>query len=125
MSCQIYLICYFNLVGFIIHNRGLASILELQTELVLRVLDVGSRPMWWGIPMEIALKLPFSHAYFPCENRLLRILAGPLSWESFRHLICEVIKPDCAGKQLSATSNQAAKTSRVDHSSCWYVFALS
>nr|GMD52588.1 uncharacterized protein LOC109169005 isoform X1 [Ipomoea batatas] len=107
----------------LLHNwfllTGLASILELQTELVLRVLDVGSRPMCWGIPMEIALKLPFSHAYFPCENQLLRILAGPLSWDSFRHLVCEVIKPDCAGNQLNTASNQAAKASRVDHSSCW------
>ncbi|VFQ81362.1 unnamed protein product [Cuscuta campestris] len=107
----------------LLHNwfllTGLASILELHSEIVLRVLDVGCRPMWWGVPMEIALSLPFSHAYFPCENRLLRILSGPLSWENFSHLVCEVIKPNCAANQLNSTSNHAVKASRVDHNSCW------
>ncbi|VFQ74516.1 unnamed protein product [Cuscuta campestris] len=107
----------------LLHNwfllTGLASFLELHSEIVLRVLDVGCRPMWWGVPMEIALTLPFSHAYFPCESRLLRILSGPLSWKKFSHLVCEVIKPNCAANQLNFTSNQAAKASRVDHNSCW------
>ncbi|CAH9083916.1 unnamed protein product [Cuscuta europaea] len=107
----------------LLHNwfllMGLAPILEFHTELVLQVLDIGCRPMRWGIPMEIATTLPCSRVYFPCENQLLRVLSGPLSLENFRHLVCEVIKLDCAVNKLISPSNQDTKISRVDLNSCW------
>ncbi|PIN17265.1 hypothetical protein CDL12_10067 [Handroanthus impetiginosus] len=77
-----------------LHNwflmTGLASVLELQNEFVRQVLDIISRPMWWGISVEVGSKLPFSHAYFPYEHHLLRILAGPISLEYFQHLIHKI-----------------------------------
>ncbi|KAH0970709.1 hypothetical protein GBA52_022865 [Prunus armeniaca] len=61
--------------------RGLASVLELLIQLVAVILDVVSRPMFWDISLEVGAKLPFSNAYFPYNQRLLRILTGPLSHE--------------------------------------------
>ena len=65
------------LLGLTIHNRGLASVLELQVGLVSMKLDLLSRPMRWGLSAEIGSKLPFSYAYFLFKHQLFRILAGP------------------------------------------------
>lgn len=71
------------LLGLAMDNRGLASVSELQTELASLVLDVLSRPMWWGISAEVGSKLPFAHAYFPYKHQLFATFAGPLSCEGF------------------------------------------
>ncbi|KAL3627044.1 hypothetical protein CASFOL_028407 [Castilleja foliolosa] len=111
-----------------LHHRGLASIMELQTELVGQVLDVISRPMWWGISMEIGSKLPFSHAYFPYEHNLIRVLAGPISKEYFQLLLCKI-----SGSVFQAGGRKTTtKINLVDHKSmwatvmnfrCWFFFA--
>ncbi|KAK4396923.1 hypothetical protein Sango_1528900 [Sesamum angolense] len=100
---------------------GLASVMELQIEFVGQVLDVISRPMWWGISMEVGSKLPFSHAYFPQEYHLLRILAGPISEEYFQNLI-DKISAVCSHTGVhSVTSLKKApsKINKVDHKSMW------
>ncbi|EEF48064.1 conserved hypothetical protein [Ricinus communis] len=75
----------------LLHNwfmlTGLGSILELLIELVALILDVISRPTWWGMSMELGSKLPYANAYFPYKNHLLRILVGPLSSISFLQLV--------------------------------------
>ncbi|GFP92655.1 hypothetical protein PHJA_001409700 [Phtheirospermum japonicum] len=115
-----------------LHNwflmAGLASIMELQTEFVGQVLDIISRPMWWGISIEIGSKLPFSHAYFPYEHNLMRILAGPISQEYFQLLLCKI-----SGLVFQAGGRKSAtKINLVDHKSmwamvmnfpCWFFFA--
>lgn len=93
--------------------RGLASILELHVKLVSLVLDIISRPMWWGISMDIGSKLPFSYSYFPCKKQILRILTGPLSLESLEFLVDEVCKP------VEAFSNKAVNIAKVNQSSIW------
>ncbi|KAH7572142.1 hypothetical protein JRO89_XS04G0210600 [Xanthoceras sorbifolium] len=101
----------------LLHNwfllTGLASILELLIGLVSVILDIISSPSWWGIPLELGSNLPFSSAYFPSKNRLLRILAGPLSSEVFLSLVH-------ATKQFDPTANTSAtKTMTIDHKSIW------
>lgn len=105
------------------HNRGLASVLEIQTELVSLVLDVISRPMRWGLSAELGSKLPFSHAYFPYNHQLLRTLAGPLSPEGFLHLLDSINKLLSLARRHSGPAlNQAErKISSTDHKSMWYV----
>ncbi|KAL0410508.1 UNVERIFIED_CONTAM: hypothetical protein Slati_3640500 [Sesamum latifolium] len=93
-----------------LHNRGLASVMELQIEFVGQVLDVISRPMWWDISMEVASKLPFSHAYFPHEHHLLRILAGPMSEEYFQNLIDKISAARSHTGVHSVTSLKKAAT---------------
>lgn len=93
--------------------RGLASILELHVKLVSLVLDIISRPMWWGISMDLGSKLPFSHAYFPCKNQILKILTGPLSFKSLEYLVHEVYKP------VNTFSNKIVNIDRINHSSIW------
>uniref|UniRef100_M1AL38 Uncharacterized protein n=1 Tax=Solanum tuberosum TaxID=4113 RepID=M1AL38_SOLTU len=95
--------------------RGLASILELHVKLVSLVLDIISRPMWWGISMDLGSKLPFSHSYFPCKKQILRILTGPLSLESLEFLVHEVCKP------VDAFSNKAVNIAKVNQSSIWAI----
>ncbi|KAK4342484.1 hypothetical protein RND71_038300 [Anisodus tanguticus] len=101
----------------LLHNwfllTGLPSILELQVKLVSLVLDIISRPMWWGISMDLGSKLPFSHAYFPCKKQILRILTGPLSLESLEFLVHEVCKP------VDAFSKKAVNFAKVNQSSIW------
>ncbi|XP_055825057.1 uncharacterized protein LOC129893532 isoform X2 [Solanum dulcamara] len=101
----------------LLHNwfllTGFSSILELQVKLVSLVLDIISRPMWWGISMDLGLKLPFSHSYFPCKKRILRILTGPLSLESLEFLVHEVCKPG------DAFSKKAVNIAKVNQSSIW------
>ncbi|PHT35265.1 hypothetical protein CQW23_27065 [Capsicum baccatum] len=90
--------------------RGLASILEL---LVSILLDILSRPMRWGITMDLGSKLPFSHSYFPCKKKILRVLTGPLSLESLEFLVHEFCKP------VDAFSKTAVNVAKVNQSSIW------
>lgn len=77
--------------------------------------------MWWGISREIGSKLPFSHAYFPCEHHLFKNLAGPMSQEYFQHLlsnVCGSVSPSRG--HLCPSSNKAAtKMNTIDHQSMW------
>lgn len=110
-------------------SRGLASILELCFELVSSALDVLSRPMWWGMSMELGLKLPFSHSYFPSKhNKLLAKLAGPISCEHFLdvvHLVTETVV--YTKKQLGPMTDTPYHDFRqtsvnpaiIDHKSTW------
>ncbi|KAK3009698.1 hypothetical protein RJ639_014804 [Escallonia herrerae] len=80
----------------LLHNwflaTGMASVLQLQIQLTSLVLDVISRPMWWGISAEVGLKLPFSHAYFPYNQKILRVLAGALSCGGLSQLVHSISK---------------------------------
>ncbi|KAK4415671.1 hypothetical protein Salat_2674500 [Sesamum alatum] len=107
--------------GLALHNRGMASVMELQIEFVGQVLDVISRPMWWGISMEVGSKLPFSHAYFPQEHHLLRILAGPMSEEYFQNLINKIsgALSHTGGHSVTSLKKPATKINIVDHKSMW------
>ncbi|KAL8456541.1 hypothetical protein ACS0TY_033837 [Phlomoides rotata] len=100
---------------------GLASVIELQTEIVGQVLDIISRPMWWGISMDVGSKLLFSHAYFPHEHHLLRTLAGPISLENFQQLLHKISGQISHVGDLSQTSSRktAKKINVVDHKSMW------
>ncbi|KAL6554959.1 hypothetical protein OROGR_006217 [Orobanche gracilis] len=106
---------WFLMTSFDLHNRGLASIMELQSEFVRKVLDIISRPMCWGISMEVGSKLPFSHAYFPYEHSLLRILAGPISYRYLQHLLCKISYSDSQAEGRRTTR----KVKAVDHKSSW------
>ncbi|GER25173.1 tetratricopeptide repeat protein [Striga asiatica] len=97
------------------HYRGLASIMELQTEFVVQLLDIISRPMWWEISMEIGSKLPFSHAYFPHEHSLLRTLAGPISQEHIKLLLAKI----CGSDSRLGGRKTTTKIGIVDHKSKW------
>ncbi|KAF8400993.1 hypothetical protein HHK36_014296 [Tetracentron sinense] len=109
----------------LLHNwflvTGLASVRELQVELVSSVLEILTRPMWWGISVEVGPKLPFSHAYFPGKHHLLGTLAGPLSCESFLCLVHLVSKPvSHARRHSDSTVRQSAtKAGMIDHKSIW------
>ncbi|KAL7095957.1 hypothetical protein ACP275_10G055100 [Erythranthe tilingii] len=110
----------------LLHNwflmTGLASVMELLTVLVGQVLDIISRPMWWGISMEVGSKLPFFHAYFPYDHNLLRILAAPVSLEYFQCLLCKISgSVSTAGVSHSSPLRTATKISAVDHKSMWAV----
>ncbi|KAL8040353.1 hypothetical protein ABFX02_10G092400 [Erythranthe guttata] len=100
---------------------GLASVMEFLTVLVGQVLDIISRPMWWGISMEVGSKLPFSHAYFPYDHDLLRILAAPVSLEYFQCLLCKISGSISTAGVHSHSSplRTAIKISTVDHKSMW------
>ncbi|KAH6818308.1 hypothetical protein C2S51_001911 [Perilla frutescens var. frutescens] len=100
---------------------GLASLMELQSEIVAHVLDIISRPMWWGISMEVGSKLPFSLAYFPHEHHLLRNLTGPISQECFKHLLQNISgSVSHAGCHLHRSSRKTATNiNLVDHKSMW------
>ncbi|KAJ7979354.1 putative Acyl-CoA synthetase family member 4 [Quillaja saponaria] len=100
---------------------GLVSVLELLIDLTSTILDVVSRPTFWGISVELGLKVPFSNAYFPHNHQLLRTLAGPLSFESFLHLVNAISEPiSCAGYQCASTLKpEAVKIAKIDHKSIW------
>ncbi|CAL5438039.1 unnamed protein product [Camellia sinensis] len=109
----------------LLHNwflmTGLAYVLELQIELVSMILDVVSKPMWWGITMEVGLKLPFSHAYFPHKHHLLRTLDGPLSYQNFIYLLHSTSNSAShARRQSDPTFKQdARKIGMIDYKSRW------
>ncbi|OMO67302.1 hypothetical protein CCACVL1_20627 [Corchorus capsularis] len=95
-------------------KTGLDMVLELLVGLVSAILDIISRPTWWGISMEMGSKVPFSFAYFPNKNHLLRILAGPFTAENFLRLVhatSEEVHPTVKPKGLEVSS--------VDHKSLW------
>lgn len=103
--------------------RGLASILTLQIQLVSAVLDVVSRPMWWGLSREIGSKIPFSLAYFPYNHQLIRTLSGPLSWESFQHLVYKITRFSSKKYCYTSSEHGPVKSDLVDHKSMWYILA--
>ncbi|MFS7991296.1 hypothetical protein Hanom_Chr12g01069131 [Helianthus anomalus] len=98
---------------------GLASVLELEAELVLTVLDVLSRPMRWGLSADVGSKLPFSYAYFHFEHQLFRLLAQPLSCDRFIELVRNVEKSVSLSKRK--LKHVATTTSMVDHKSTWAI----
>ncbi|XP_065848956.1 uncharacterized protein [Euphorbia lathyris] len=108
----------------LLHNwfllTGLGSVLEILSELVAVILDINSRPTFWGISIELGSKLPLYSAYFPYQNSVQRILAGPLSSSSFLHLsqkICESVTVREQFGQFSKPS--AVKISSIDSKSLW------
>lgn len=87
--------------------------------------------MQWGLAMELGLKLPFSHSYFPSKHRfLLAKLAGPISCEKFLDLVRFVkgtvvyakthLKPATLPSSLGNLRHTAAKATNIDHKSIWY-----
>ncbi|XP_007012843.2 PREDICTED: uncharacterized protein LOC18588400 isoform X1 [Theobroma cacao] len=102
-------------------KTGLASVLQLLVGLVSAVLDVISRPTWWGISMELGSKLPFSCAYFPNKNHLLRILAGTFSAENFLHLVHATSELVSLGKEQlhPAVKPKSMDVTSIDHKSLW------
>ncbi|GMH04076.1 hypothetical protein Nepgr_005915 [Nepenthes gracilis] len=125
MKCLVLSPIMFIETTTLLHNwflsTGLASVLQLRIHLVSVVLDVLSRPTWWGISMDVGSKLPFSHTYIPYNFHLLRILAGPLSCEGFSQMIDLTGKPVTLSKRhLDAVLKQAAlEVAAIDHKSMW------
>ncbi|KAL3532613.1 hypothetical protein ACH5RR_006134 [Cinchona calisaya] len=111
----------------LLHNwfllTGLTSVLRLQNELISLVLDIVSRPISWGLSMEIGSKMPFSHTYFPYKQKLLRILSGPITWESFQNVVHKISNSSSnAGKHHNGSSEQGSmKIELVDHRSIWAI----
>ncbi|XP_058068975.1 uncharacterized protein LOC131218389 isoform X3 [Magnolia sinica] len=110
--------------------RGLASVLELRTELVSSLLDALARPMRWGMSMELGLKLPFSCAYFPNKHHnLLVLLMGPISCERFLDLVHVVMGPvSYTKKHVDPTAlhpsqgifkQTTSEAMVIDHKSTW------
>jgi len=110
--------CYFFLC-----NRGLSSVVELLMELVSLILDVISRPTWWGLSLELGLKLPFSNAYFPYKSDFLRTLTGPFSYESFLQLVHMTRKSAYLHRELCdpTIKPSAVRVASIDHKSIWYI----
>ncbi|KAG5243507.1 Acyl-CoA synthetase family member [Salix suchowensis] len=102
-------------------QTGLSSVLELLMELVSLILDVISRPTWWGLSLELGLKLPFSNAYFPYKSDLLNSFTGPLSYESFLQLVHRTRKSASLNRELcDPTINPSAvRVALIDHKSIW------
>ncbi|XP_021276678.1 uncharacterized protein LOC110411017 isoform X2 [Herrania umbratica] len=102
-------------------KTGLASVLDLLVGLVSAVLDVISRPTWWGISTELGSKLSFSCAYFPNKNHLLRILAGAFSAENFLHLVQATSEHVSLGKEQlrPAVKPKSMDITSIDHKSLW------
>ncbi|KAL3747286.1 hypothetical protein ACJRO7_016121 [Eucalyptus globulus] len=94
-------------------ETGLAFVLEFSTVLVAVILDVISRPMWWGISMEMGMKLPFSDAYFPFHRQLLRSFMGPMSCATLSNLV------NFTSNKSSTANSNATKVARVDQKSMW------
>ncbi|KAJ0964523.1 hypothetical protein J5N97_025661 [Dioscorea zingiberensis] len=103
----------------VVPMRGLASILELKAAIVSAVLDVLSKPMWWGVPMELALKFPFSYAYFPNVHQdLLSILIGPISCERFLELVHHIVMTSSSAEKHIYPSKPSH--SNPEHAACDY-----
>lgn len=96
----------------LLHNwflmTGLASVLELEIKLVSSILDVIHRPLWWGLPMELGLKLPSSSAYFTYNHHLLKTLQGPMLCQTLLDIV-------------HITKNMAHHSHTIDHKSPWSV----
>lgn len=93
-------------------------------QLVSMVLDIVSRPMWWGLSMEIGSKMPFTLAYFPYKHQLIRTLAGPLSWEGFQHLVHKITRFSSQKNYHTSYEQGPVRIDFVDHKSMWYTLAL-
>ncbi|KAI3908985.1 hypothetical protein MKX01_020359 [Papaver californicum] len=109
----------------LLHNwflvTGLTSVLQLQIETVLSVLDVLAQPMRWGLSMDMGSKLPFSEAYFPNKHPLLLMLAGPVSCKTFLdlvHYIKELILHGVDDSDL-ASKRSSINARMIDHKSTW------
>lgn len=81
-------------------------------DLVSVILDIISRPTWWGMSMESGLKLPFSHAYFPLKHHLFRTLSGPISFTSLLSLVHSI------DEELS-TKRDDSMMEMANHGSFW------
>ncbi|XVE54092.1 hypothetical protein DITRI_Ditri03aG0053900 [Diplodiscus trichospermus] len=109
----------------LLHNwflkTGLAFVLELLVGIVSAILDVISRPTWWGISVELGSKLPFSCAYFPNKSHLLRILAGVFSTENFLLLVHATTEQVSLGREQlhPAIKPTAVEVASIDHKSLW------
>ncbi|CAH1425213.1 unnamed protein product [Lactuca virosa] len=92
-------------------HTGLDSVLELQAGLVSMLLDLLSRPIYWGLSAEIGSKLPFSNAYFLSNHNLLRTFTEPLSRDGFLELV----------HKIKDSTPQTNTISMVDHKSTWSI----
>ncbi|PKA63333.1 hypothetical protein AXF42_Ash005228 [Apostasia shenzhenica] len=69
-------------------KTGFPFIMEFQIVAVSSLLDMISRPMSWGVSMELGLKYSHSHAYFPSQcHQLLGVLNGYITCKSFLAMI--------------------------------------
>eukprot|EP00258_Populus_trichocarpa_P042559 XP_024458578.1 uncharacterized protein LOC7497591 isoform X2 [Populus trichocarpa] len=111
----------FSLSNHEIPTRGLSSVVELLMELVSLILDVISRPTWWGLSLELGLKLPFSNSYFPYKSDFLRTLTGPFSYESFLQLVHMTRKSAYLHRELCdpTIKPSAVRVASIDHKSIW------
>ncbi|XP_061964087.1 uncharacterized protein LOC133688580 isoform X2 [Populus nigra] len=111
----------FSLSNHEIPTRGLSSVVELLMELVSLILDVISRPTWWGLSLELGLRLPFSNAYFPYQSDFLRTLTGPFSYESFLQLVHMTRKSAYLHRELCdpTIKPSAVRVASIDHKSIW------
>lgn len=85
--------------------------------------------MWWGVSMEMALKFPFSHAYFPEKHHeLLAILTGPISCECFMDLVHYIGTATTPSSKYTSTRTfgvshgifaQGATTNVIDGNITW------
>ncbi|KAI3524728.1 hypothetical protein L1887_03391 [Cichorium endivia] len=89
-------------------HSGLDSVLEFQTGLVSMLLDLLSRPMWWGLSTEVGSNLPFSHAYFLFNHQLIKTMTQPLSCGGFLELVHKI-------------KDSVSHISMVDHKSTWAI----
>ncbi|KAL7598152.1 hypothetical protein Lser_V15G25581 [Lactuca serriola] len=92
-------------------HTGLDSVLELQVGLASMLLDLLSRPIYWGLSAEIGSKLPFSNAYFLSNHNLLRTFNEPLSYDGFLELV----------HKIKDSTPQTNTISMVDHKSTWSI----
>ncbi|XP_020583620.1 uncharacterized protein LOC110026811 [Phalaenopsis equestris] len=103
---------------------GLTFVLELHIALVSAVLDMVSRPMAWGVSMEMGLKYPFPHAYFPNNlQELLGVLNGPISCNSFVNLVhyieLEVICPEASFEPTICLLRHETMQGSIENNSTW------
>ncbi|KAK9099294.1 hypothetical protein Syun_026339 [Stephania yunnanensis] len=109
----------------LLHNwfllTGLASVNDLKVELVSAVLDVLGQPMRWGISKDLALKLPFSHAFFRAKHQLLSKLASPISCEDFLDLVNHIrgLGSSAEEKPHPVPRGTSTKARMTHHKSTW------
>ncbi|KAM3335007.1 hypothetical protein ACQJBY_029430 [Aegilops geniculata] len=97
---------------------GMGSVLGLCTAVVSSVLDILLEPMGWGISIELGQKFPFTHAYFPSQQRdLLAILTGTMSCRRFLDLVSCIEAMVFLGKASSDNSSWKiqSQTSKGSH----------
>ncbi|KAE8772207.1 hypothetical protein D1007_55789 [Hordeum vulgare] len=98
---------------------GMGSVLGFCTAVVSSVLDILLEPMRWGISMELGQKFPFTHAYFPSQQRdLLAILTGPISCRRFLDLVSYIegmVFLDKTSSTHSSWKNTQSQSSKGPH----------